>query len=98
MITAVTVEPRTARCEPWRLIQPRCAAQQTTAAAVSARKPAMTPIAKARHRIIEVDMARNYHEIARKMKRDGGGKRADEECRKKRGPGLGSRAPKVALR
>jgi hypothetical protein len=55
-------------------------------------------MAKARQSISEVFMARNYHEKAGKMKLEGGGKRAARRCRKKRGPGLGSRAPKIALR
>src|SRR5271167_2356267 len=97
MITTVTVDPRNARCESWRFIQPRCAAQQATAGAVIARKPAITPIAKARHIISEEVMARNYHEKGGKLKegwwktKDGG------RAEKKRGPGLGSRAPRVAF-
>src|SRR5712692_7802198 len=50
---------RTARLAPrnesgvlWRGSQLRCAAHATTAGAVSARRPAMTPMAKARRRIV----------------------------------------------
>src|SRR3989442_344083 len=40
-------DPMKARAEPERLIQPRCAAQATTAGAVMDRNPATTPIPKA---------------------------------------------------
>src|SRR6516162_5773456 len=39
------VEPINASSEPERLIQPRCAAQQTTAGAVRERSPATRPMA-----------------------------------------------------
>jgi len=47
---------------------------------------------------VEVFMARTYHEKARKMKREAAGSAKGERAEKKRGPGLGSRAPKIALR
>jgi hypothetical protein len=58
----------------------------------------MTPIAKARARKMEVVIARTYHEKGGKMKQDGADGTQAKAAEKKRGPGLGSRAPKVALR
>jgi len=44
-------------------------------------------------------MAKSYHETGGKLKRkDGAKKRDGTSAEKKRGPGLGSRAPKVAFR
>jgi hypothetical protein len=55
-------------------------------------------MAKARHNTSEVFMARSYHEMVGKLKREVIGKGGEESAVKKRGPGLGSRAPKIALR
>ena len=45
------VEAMNARGESCRLSHPKCAAQATAAGAVSARKPATTPIPKAKARM-----------------------------------------------
>jgi hypothetical protein len=47
---------------------------------------------------MEVVIARTYHEKGGKMKQDGADGTQAKAAEKKRGPGFGSRAPKVALR
>ena len=49
---AVMMELRKARWVPARLIQPRSAPQLTTVGAVKARSPAMTPMRRARTRMV----------------------------------------------
>ena len=46
-MTTAHTEPMNANGEPERLSQPKCAAQATTAGAVSERSPATTPIPNA---------------------------------------------------
>src|SRR6266404_6951716 len=58
-MTTAAVDPMKASGVPSRCSQPRCAAHATAAGAVSARKPAMTPIANARRRTMDGLMRQN---------------------------------------
>jgi hypothetical protein len=57
-IATAMIDAIHAKCDPVRLIHPRYAAQHVTAGAVIARRPAITPMKKARARTrVEVVMA-----------------------------------------